>query len=193
MGLSVGLLRRPVYERAERAAQSESREMNEDLEEMIERHDGHVVKMGSSETIHYSVVTAGSHHVNKGQLISHAFLEDCVEAKGLQAHGFESCPRSECKLGFLILGNGFLAGILTSHAIHDLGRFHIHKIVGMTEDLDMLSPEQQLALLNASGHLPKPWEPVSPQQHTYIGIYLIIVAGRGEKAEACNISASEKR
>ncbi|XP_045104396.1 adenylate cyclase type 2-like [Portunus trituberculatus] len=49
----------------------------------------------------------------------------------------------------------------------------------MTEDLDMLSPEQQLALLNASGHLPKPWEPVSPQQHTYIGIYLIIVGVLG--------------
>lgn len=45
----------------------------------------------------------------------------------------------------------------------------------MTEDLDMLSPEQQLALLNASGHLPKPWEPVTPDQHTYVGIYLIIV------------------
>lgn len=45
----------------------------------------------------------------------------------------------------------------------------------MTEDLDMMSPEQQLALLNASGHQPKPWEPVSPDQHTYVGIYLIIV------------------
>ncbi|MPC52673.1 hypothetical protein E2C01_046549 [Portunus trituberculatus] len=27
--------------------------------------------------------------------------------RGLQAHGFESCPRSECRLG-----NGFLAGRL---------------------------------------------------------------------------------
>ncbi|MPC28104.1 hypothetical protein E2C01_021299 [Portunus trituberculatus] len=30
--------------------------------------------------------------------------------RGLQAHGFESCPRSECRLGFLTRGNGFLAG-----------------------------------------------------------------------------------
>ncbi|MPC94576.1 hypothetical protein E2C01_089750 [Portunus trituberculatus] len=30
--------------------------------------------------------------------------------RGLQAHGFESCPRFECRLGFLIQGNGFLAG-----------------------------------------------------------------------------------
>ncbi|MPC19050.1 hypothetical protein E2C01_011956 [Portunus trituberculatus] len=29
--------------------------------------------------------------------------------RGLQAHGFESCPRSECRLGFLTRGNGFLA------------------------------------------------------------------------------------
>ncbi|MPC45449.1 hypothetical protein E2C01_039148 [Portunus trituberculatus] len=29
---------------------------------------------------------------------------------GLQAHGFESCPRSECRLGFFTRGNGFLAG-----------------------------------------------------------------------------------
>ncbi|MPC69039.1 hypothetical protein E2C01_063252 [Portunus trituberculatus] len=29
--------------------------------------------------------------------------------RGLEAHGFESCPRSEGKLGFLIRGNGFLA------------------------------------------------------------------------------------
>ncbi|MPD01704.1 hypothetical protein E2C01_097244 [Portunus trituberculatus] len=26
---------------------------------------------------------------------------------------FESCPRSECRLGFLTLGNGFLAGGLS--------------------------------------------------------------------------------
>ncbi|MPC92821.1 hypothetical protein E2C01_087931 [Portunus trituberculatus] len=25
-------------------------------------------------------------------------------------HGFESCPRSECRLGFLTQDNGFLAG-----------------------------------------------------------------------------------
>ncbi|MPC83424.1 hypothetical protein E2C01_078133 [Portunus trituberculatus] len=29
--------------------------------------------------------------------------------RGLQAHGFESCPRSECRLGFLTRGKGFLA------------------------------------------------------------------------------------
>ncbi|MPC66778.1 hypothetical protein E2C01_060931 [Portunus trituberculatus] len=27
--------------------------------------------------------------------------------RGHQAHEFESCPRSECRLGFLTLGNGF--------------------------------------------------------------------------------------
>ncbi|MPC80932.1 hypothetical protein E2C01_075530 [Portunus trituberculatus] len=30
-------------------------------------------------------------------------------SEGLQAHGFESCPRSECRLGILTRGNGFLA------------------------------------------------------------------------------------
>ncbi|MPC88478.1 hypothetical protein E2C01_083383 [Portunus trituberculatus] len=30
--------------------------------------------------------------------------------RGLQALGFESCPRSECRMGFLIRGNAFLAG-----------------------------------------------------------------------------------
>ncbi|MPD00290.1 hypothetical protein E2C01_095751 [Portunus trituberculatus] len=30
--------------------------------------------------------------------------------RGLEAHGFESCQRSECRLGFLTRGNGFLAG-----------------------------------------------------------------------------------
>ncbi|MPC13863.1 hypothetical protein E2C01_006612 [Portunus trituberculatus] len=29
--------------------------------------------------------------------------------RGLQAHGFEACPRSECRLGFLTRGQGFLA------------------------------------------------------------------------------------
>ncbi|MPC60081.1 hypothetical protein E2C01_054117 [Portunus trituberculatus] len=33
--------------------------------------------------------------------------------RGPQAHGFKSCPRSECRLGFLTLGNGFLAGGLS--------------------------------------------------------------------------------
>ncbi|MPC34336.1 hypothetical protein E2C01_027721 [Portunus trituberculatus] len=31
-------------------------------------------------------------------------------SEGLQAHEFESCPRSECSLGFITRGNGFLAG-----------------------------------------------------------------------------------
>ncbi|MPC95598.1 hypothetical protein E2C01_090816 [Portunus trituberculatus] len=30
--------------------------------------------------------------------------------RDLQAHGFESCPRSECRLGFLTRGNGYLTG-----------------------------------------------------------------------------------
>ncbi|MPC87308.1 hypothetical protein E2C01_082166 [Portunus trituberculatus] len=30
--------------------------------------------------------------------------------RGLQAHGFKSCPRSECRLGFLTRGSGLLAG-----------------------------------------------------------------------------------
>ncbi|MPC39446.1 hypothetical protein E2C01_032984 [Portunus trituberculatus] len=39
-------------------------------------------------------------------------VEPCVlwGPSGLQAHGFESCPHSECKLGFLTRGNGFLVG-----------------------------------------------------------------------------------
>ncbi|MPC64098.1 hypothetical protein E2C01_058209 [Portunus trituberculatus] len=38
-------------------------------------------------------------------------VEPCVlrDPRALQAHGFESCPRSECRLGFLTQGNGFLA------------------------------------------------------------------------------------
>lgn len=55
--------------------------MNEELIEMIELHGGHVVDMDSSETIHYSVVTTGDHHANRGQLVSPAFLEDCIETK----------------------------------------------------------------------------------------------------------------
>ncbi|MPC87930.1 hypothetical protein E2C01_082812 [Portunus trituberculatus] len=31
-------------------------------------------------------------------------------ARGLQAQGFESCPRFECRVGFLTRGKGFLAG-----------------------------------------------------------------------------------
>ncbi|MPC86109.1 hypothetical protein E2C01_080925 [Portunus trituberculatus] len=39
-------------------------------------------------------------------------VEPCVlwGPRDLQAHGFESCPRSEYRLGFLTRGNGFLAG-----------------------------------------------------------------------------------
>ncbi|MPC77369.1 hypothetical protein E2C01_071821 [Portunus trituberculatus] len=39
-------------------------------------------------------------------------VEPCLlwGPRGLQAHGFESCPWSECRLGFLTQGNGFLAG-----------------------------------------------------------------------------------
>ncbi|MPC32753.1 hypothetical protein E2C01_026082 [Portunus trituberculatus] len=33
----------------------------------------------------------------------------------LAAHGFESCPLSECRLGFLTQGNGFLAGTLNGY------------------------------------------------------------------------------
>ncbi|MPC98936.1 hypothetical protein E2C01_094324 [Portunus trituberculatus] len=32
------------------------------------------------------------------------------DPRGLQAHGFESRLRSECRLGFLTQGNGVLAG-----------------------------------------------------------------------------------
>ncbi|MPC60261.1 hypothetical protein E2C01_054300 [Portunus trituberculatus] len=41
-------------------------------------------------------------------------VELCVlwGLRGLQPQGFESCPRSECRLGFLTWGNGFLAGVL---------------------------------------------------------------------------------
>ncbi|MPC35032.1 hypothetical protein E2C01_028440 [Portunus trituberculatus] len=33
------------------------------------------------------------------------------DLRGLQAHGFESCPRSKCRLGFLTRGNSFLAEV----------------------------------------------------------------------------------
>ncbi|MPC48438.1 hypothetical protein E2C01_042211 [Portunus trituberculatus] len=37
-------------------------------------------------------------------------VEPCVlwGPRGLQAHGFVSCPRSECRLGFLTRSKGFL-------------------------------------------------------------------------------------
>ncbi|MPC52470.1 hypothetical protein E2C01_046340 [Portunus trituberculatus] len=43
---------------------------------------------------------------------SRGIVEPCVlwGPRDLQAHGFESCPWSECRLGFLTQGNGFLAG-----------------------------------------------------------------------------------
>ncbi|MPC67289.1 hypothetical protein E2C01_061462 [Portunus trituberculatus] len=39
-------------------------------------------------------------------------VEPCLlwGPQGLQAHEFESCPRSEYRLGFLTWGNGFLVG-----------------------------------------------------------------------------------
>ncbi|MPC99695.1 hypothetical protein E2C01_095123 [Portunus trituberculatus] len=42
----------------------------------------------------------------------HSTVEPCVlwGLRGLQAQGFKSCPRSECRLGFLTWGNGFLEG-----------------------------------------------------------------------------------
>ncbi|MPC72456.1 hypothetical protein E2C01_066762 [Portunus trituberculatus] len=42
----------------------------------------------------------------------HGTVESCVlwGLRGLQAHEFESCPRSECRSGFLIRGNSFLVG-----------------------------------------------------------------------------------
>uniref|UniRef100_A0A0P4VX53 BRCT domain-containing protein n=1 Tax=Scylla olivacea TaxID=85551 RepID=A0A0P4VX53_SCYOL len=78
-----------------------NQEMNEELEEMIELHGGHVAEVGSSETIHYSVVTAEDlHNWNKGQLISRAFLEDCVETKRLLAVEYYHLP-------LLLPGNSF--------------------------------------------------------------------------------------
>ncbi|MPC90923.1 hypothetical protein E2C01_085927 [Portunus trituberculatus] len=39
-------------------------------------------------------------------------MEPCLlwDPRGLKAHGFQSCPRTKCRLGFLTWGNGFLAG-----------------------------------------------------------------------------------
>ncbi|MPC38196.1 hypothetical protein E2C01_031700 [Portunus trituberculatus] len=34
----------------------------------------------------------------------------CFGIRGVSKHEFEFCPRSECRLGFLTRGNGFLAG-----------------------------------------------------------------------------------
>ncbi|MPC46656.1 hypothetical protein E2C01_040381 [Portunus trituberculatus] len=50
--------------------------------------------------------TNGDNSKNRGT------VEPCVlwGPRGLQAHGFESCPQSECRLGFLTQGNGFLEG-----------------------------------------------------------------------------------
>ncbi|MPC46946.1 Sialin [Portunus trituberculatus] len=50
--------------------------------------------------------------------------EPCAlwDPRGLQAHGFESCPWSECRLGFLTQGNGFLAArINPRHTLALLG------------------------------------------------------------------------
>ncbi|MPC38381.1 Inactive peptidyl-prolyl cis-trans isomerase FKBP6 [Portunus trituberculatus] len=45
------------------------------------------------------------------KLYSHQIVEPCVlwDPRSLQAHGFESFPRSECRLDFLTWGKGFLA------------------------------------------------------------------------------------
>ncbi|MPC42059.1 hypothetical protein E2C01_035671 [Portunus trituberculatus] len=40
--------------------------------------------------------------------------------RGLQVHGFESCPQSKCSLGFLTRGNGFLAATLSRTRGHSL-------------------------------------------------------------------------
>ncbi|MPC17686.1 hypothetical protein E2C01_010550 [Portunus trituberculatus] len=50
--------------------------------------------------------------MNKSLLGRRGTVELCVlwGPRGLQAHEFESCPWSKCKLGFLTQGNGFLAG-----------------------------------------------------------------------------------
>ncbi|MPC39712.1 hypothetical protein E2C01_033259 [Portunus trituberculatus] len=46
------------------------------------------------------------------QLKSPWYLEPCAlwGLRGLQAHGFESCSRSECRLGFLTRNKSLLAG-----------------------------------------------------------------------------------
>ncbi|MPC80193.1 hypothetical protein E2C01_074764 [Portunus trituberculatus] len=49
-------------------------------------------------------------------------VEPCVlwGPRGLLVHGFESCPRSECRLGYLTRGNGFLADDILSSMSHVL-------------------------------------------------------------------------
>ncbi|XP_045598832.2 visual pigment-like receptor peropsin isoform X2 [Procambarus clarkii] len=42
-------------------------------------------------------------------------------------------------------------------------------------DGEMFSPELHLAFLNSSAHDPKPWDSITPNQHTFVGVYLIIV------------------
>ncbi|XP_071542347.1 visual pigment-like receptor peropsin isoform X2 [Panulirus ornatus] len=44
---------------------------------------------------------------------------------------------------------------------------------------DVYSAEQQSALLNSSGPDARPWEPLTSQQHTYVGVYLVIVGVLG--------------
>ncbi|MPC98515.1 hypothetical protein E2C01_093888 [Portunus trituberculatus] len=46
-----------------------------------------------------------------GEVIVHIsrLRQRCDQDWGLQAHGIKSCLRSECRLGFLIRGNGVLA------------------------------------------------------------------------------------
>ncbi|MPC98552.1 hypothetical protein E2C01_093926 [Portunus trituberculatus] len=64
-----------------------------------------------------------SHLQELGDCIGAAVVQwnhECFGVRGgLQVHGFESCPRSECRLGFLTRGNGFLAvAIGVSVAVH---------------------------------------------------------------------------
>ncbi|MPC15900.1 hypothetical protein E2C01_008707 [Portunus trituberculatus] len=59
--------------------------------------------------------------VRRGLVVStghRGTVEPCVlwGPRGLQAHGFESWPRCECRLGFLTQGNGFLPGNTTETA-----------------------------------------------------------------------------
>ncbi|MPC85402.1 hypothetical protein E2C01_080174 [Portunus trituberculatus] len=50
--------------------------------------------------------------------------------RALGSHGFESCPRSECRLGFLTQGNGFLVGgLLMFYLLNTEISSDIHQLV----------------------------------------------------------------
>ncbi|MPC39798.1 hypothetical protein E2C01_033347 [Portunus trituberculatus] len=58
-------------------------------------------------------------------------VEPCMlwGPRGLQAHVFESCPQSECRLGFLTRGNSFLAGVTHPNlALDELRPMHYTKL-----------------------------------------------------------------